>query len=73
MERVSQITSIEPEDLRWFDPQTNRASIVQKMSWASWRSTTRLEDDAYALLGTFEINMPLIYGEGRKAFFRLQE
>jgi hypothetical protein len=43
------------------------------MSWASRRSTTRVEDRAYSLLGIFDINMPLLYGEGRKAFRRLQE
>ena len=48
------------------------ASVAAKMSWASRRQTTRLEDVAYSLLGLFEINMPLIYGEGRNAFFRLQ-
>jgi hypothetical protein len=43
------------------------------MSWASERDTTRLEDRAYSLLGIFGINMPLLYGEGRRAFLRLQE
>ncbi|KAI8627208.1 heterokaryon incompatibility protein-domain-containing protein [Xylariaceae sp. FL1651] len=47
--------------------------IARRMSWASRRKTTRLEDMAYCLLGIFDINMPLIYGEGRKAFTRLQE
>jgi len=28
---------------------------------------------AYCLLGIFEINMPLLYGEGSRAFIRLQE
>ena len=48
------------------------ASVAAKMSWASGRGTTREEDVAYSLLGLFEINMPLIYGEGENAFFRLQ-
>lgn len=43
------------------------------MSWASQRQTTRPEDVAYSLLGIFGINMPLLYGEGTKAFIRLQE
>ncbi|KAH8711817.1 hypothetical protein GQ44DRAFT_813277 [Phaeosphaeriaceae sp. PMI808] len=43
------------------------------MSWASSRETSRLEGNAYALLGIFGINMPLLYGEGEKAFVRLQE
>ena len=48
-------------------------SIAMKMSWASRRETTRPEDTAYCLLGIFDINMPLVYGEGSRAFFRLQE
>ncbi|KAK3331831.1 heterokaryon incompatibility protein-domain-containing protein [Cercophora scortea] len=47
--------------------------IAERMSWASKRKTTRTEDEAYSLLGIFDVNMPLIYGEGRKAFRRLQE
>lgn len=48
-------------------------SIAQKMSWASGRKTTRIEDQAYCLLGIFGITMPLLYGEGNAAFRRLQE
>lgn len=43
------------------------------MSWAADRQTTRTEDRAYCLLGLFDINMPLLYGEGMRAFQRLQE
>lgn len=50
-----------------------RASIAQKMSWAAKRHSTREEDTVYSLLGLFNVNMPLLYGEGgRQAFFRLQ-
>ena len=48
------------------------ASVAQKMSWASNRVTTRIEDQAYCLLGIFGINMPPLYGEGEGAFLRLQ-
>jgi hypothetical protein len=48
-------------------------SIAQRMSWVADRVTTRPEDIAYCLLGIFGINMPLLYGEGEKAFIRLQE
>jgi hypothetical protein len=47
--------------------------VSEKMSWAEKRQTTRIEDMAYSLLGLFEINMPLLYGEGSRAFKRLQE
>ncbi|KAI6380654.1 hypothetical protein MCOR25_001589 [Pyricularia grisea] len=53
--------------------ELQRASVAQRMSWASKRRTTRREDRAYCLLGIFGINMPLLYGEGDRAFIRLQE
>lgn len=50
------------------------SSIACRMSWAAGRETTRGEDMAYCLLGLFQVNMPLLYGEGQqKAFMRLQE
>lgn len=48
-------------------------SVAQRMSWASRRVCTRIEDTAYCLLGLFDINMPLLYGEEERAFTRLQE
>ncbi|RDX43425.1 hypothetical protein OH76DRAFT_1204880 [Lentinus brumalis] len=48
-------------------------SVAARMSWAAKRKTTRPEDEAYCLLGIFSINMPTLYGEGRRAFQRLQE
>lgn len=48
------------------------ASVAQKMSWASRRHTSRVEDMAYCLMGLFGINMPILYGEGDTAFYRLQ-
>ena len=48
-------------------------SVATRMSWASRRHTSREEDIAYCLLGIFDVNMPLLYGEGaEKAFIRLQ-
>ena len=50
------------------------ASVAQRMSWMSHRQTSRGEDMAYCLLGIFDVNMPLLYGEGaEKAFVRLQQ
>ncbi|KAH7311899.1 heterokaryon incompatibility protein-domain-containing protein [Rhexocercosporidium sp. MPI-PUGE-AT-0058] len=48
-------------------------SIARRMSWASRRETTKTEDIAYCLMGIFDVNMPLLYGEGERAFIRLQE
>ncbi|KAI6105261.1 heterokaryon incompatibility protein-domain-containing protein, partial [Pisolithus croceorrhizus] len=49
-----------------------RLSVAQIMSWAAERKTTRVEDRAYSLMGLFGVNMPMLYGEGKKAFQRLQ-
>lgn len=38
---------------------------------ASRRETTRKEDVSYCLLGIFNVHIPLIYGEGERAFERL--
>jgi hypothetical protein len=51
----------------------SRNSIAQKMSWAAKRTTSRVEDVAYSLLGLFDIHMPMLYGERQNAFLRLQE
>lgn len=48
-------------------------SIAKRMSWAAKRVTTRVEDMAYCLMGIFNVNMALLYGEGKRAFIRLQE
>ncbi|KAF0329463.1 het domain protein [Colletotrichum asianum] len=48
-------------------------SVANRMRWASRRKTARLEDKAYCLLGLFDVNMPLLYGEGEGSFIRLQE
>lgn len=68
---LSEITSIDVD--LFSHGRLSRYSIAQKMSWAAKRETTRVEDEAYCLMGLFDINMPLLYGEGRKAFRRLQE
>ena len=70
-EHISQITSIDPNVLRGSDP--TKRTISERMSWAALRSTTRIEDAAYSLMGLFNVNMPMLYGEGSRAFIRLQE
>ncbi|KAK4241860.1 HET domain-containing protein [Achaetomium macrosporum] len=55
------------------DHALDQCSIAQKMSWAWGRETTRVEDEAYCLLDLFGVNMPMLYGEGERAFYRLQE
>ncbi|KAI9060046.1 hypothetical protein FKP32DRAFT_1084604 [Trametes sanguinea] len=48
-------------------------SVARRMWWASRRRTTSVEDCAYALLGLFGVEMSVEYGEGSRAFLRLQE
>jgi len=48
--------------------------IEDRLSWAEDRQTTREEDKAYSLFGIFDIQIPLLYGEGgKKALKRLRE
>ncbi|KAL6710522.1 hypothetical protein ACN47E_008570 [Coniothyrium glycines] len=68
---LRQITGISDAALRCGN--LNNESVARRMSWMAKRSTTRVEDMAYSLLGIFDVNMPLLYGEGDKAFIRLQE
>jgi len=70
--QISNITGINVGILTGKE-QFDGKSIAQRMSWASRRFTTRPEDMAYCLMGLFDVNMPLLYGEGQKAFQRLQE
>lgn len=69
---LAEITNVD-EDILNDRNLVRHTSVAKRMSWASDRTTTVAEDQAYSLLGIFDINMPLLYGEGPKAFQRLQE
>jgi hypothetical protein len=72
MQEISNITNIATEALT--GAALSSFSIEERMAWAKERTTTRDEDLAYCLLGIFDIQMPLIYGEGKaKARKRLQK
>lgn len=49
------------------------ASVATKMSWMAGRKTSVVEDVAYSLLGIFDIHLAPQYGEGIRAFSRLQD
>ena len=68
---ISKVTGIPPAVLITGD--LSHASAAQKMSWAAKRKTSVTEDRAYCLMGLFGVHMPMIYGEGERAFIRLQE
>lgn len=69
---IASITGI-PESILSHQARLSDFAVARRMSWAAHRQTTRVEDMAYCLLGIFDVNMSLIYGEGMKAFYRLQE
>jgi hypothetical protein len=69
---IARLTGIDPEVFGNVGT-LQRFSVATRMSWASKRQTTRPEDEAYCLMGIFGVHMPLLYGEGRAAFRRLQE
>ncbi|KAK5710301.1 hypothetical protein LTR17_019007 [Elasticomyces elasticus] len=48
-------------------------TVERRMQWAEMRITRKEEDKWYSLLGLFDVNMPLIYGEGVKAACRLKD
>jgi hypothetical protein len=70
-QQINEITGINIQALQGSPP--SKFSVAERMSWAANRKTTRTEDKAYCLFGIFNIHIPLIYGEGDKAFNRLEE
>jgi Heterokaryon incompatibility protein (HET) len=69
---INEITRIGLRALRG-SPLTD-FDIEDRFAWANNRDTKRPEDQAYSLLGIFNVHMPLIYGEGKEnAFIRLRK
>ncbi|CAN9264264.1 unnamed protein product [Alternaria alternata] len=72
-QELADITGIDPDILCNYR-RMSTPSTAEKLSWAAHRAVTKEEDEAYSLFGLFDVNLPLLYGEGRlKAFARLQE
>lgn len=70
---ISKITGI-PQEVLIGAKNRSEYTIFERMAWARHRMTTGLEDQAYCLLGLFEVNMvDLDYTEGSNAFLRLRE
>ncbi|KAH7071166.1 hypothetical protein BKA63DRAFT_68024 [Paraphoma chrysanthemicola] len=70
VEEIAEVTGIPTEAIQ--ERVLSNFSVDERMRWAKGRETTREEDLAYSLLGLFDIQMSLFYGEGReKAFKRL--
>ncbi|KAG2119454.1 heterokaryon incompatibility protein-domain-containing protein [Suillus clintonianus] len=71
LEALSQVTGISRWNLLYFSP--GLVDVREKMIWASKRRTTRVEDNAYSLIGILNISLNVAYGEGERAFRRLME
>lgn len=48
-------------------------SVEERAKWIQGRTTQKVEDTTYCLLGIFGIYMPLLYGEGDQAWSRLED
>lgn len=68
--KISQITGIANKCFgRWAGlGLLDNYSVATRLSWASRRKTTRVEDEAYCLLGLLEVNMPLLCTSGKPPF-----
>ena len=62
-----------PECILMDGLSSNCPCVAQIISWAADRMTSQDEDRAYSLLGLLNMNMPMLYGEGKKVFCHLQE
>ena len=71
-ETLEEITRVPMYTLRHGLVDERRPCVAQIISWAADRRTTRVEDRTYSLMGLLDVNMPMLYGEGRNAFHRLQ-
>jgi len=70
--RIALATKIPVSSIKMFTPDTK--DLKEKLSWTSYRKTTVAEDLAYCLVGIFDVDLTIHYGEGsERAFYRLQE
>ncbi|KAG4444050.1 hypothetical protein IFR05_000510 [Cadophora sp. M221] len=71
-QQIHEITGIPRSALQ--GASLSKFSDKERFSWIQTRQTTVEEDIAYSLLGIFDVQMPLRYGEGMaNAFKRLEE
>jgi hypothetical protein len=67
-QNICEITGIPASALR--GSPLSAFTVDERLSWAASRKTFRQEDKAYSLLGIFDVNMSLIYSEGKENAFR---
>jgi hypothetical protein len=69
VQELAEITHIPTRALQELNTLSH-FSVDQRMMWTEGRDTTREEDMAYSLLGIFDIQMTLLYGEGKEKALR---
>ncbi|KAH7921214.1 hypothetical protein BV22DRAFT_998078, partial [Leucogyrophana mollusca] len=62
-------TGVDRKFILNFNPGVDNARA--RLRWAYNRKTAKEEDIAYSLMGIFDIQIPVVYGEKAKAFGRL--
>ena len=70
---VSQVATGIPASVLRKETDLASVSVIERMTWASQRETTYVEDKTYRLMGFFSVDMTTLHGEGRQAFYWLQE
>ncbi|KAG1735705.1 uncharacterized protein EDB91DRAFT_550753 [Suillus paluster] len=73
---ISQTTSIDRNVLNHFVPglrDVGPDEVKKRMGWLASRRTAKIEDMAYCMMGIFGVHMPVMYGEKKHAFVRLQK
>lgn len=68
---LEDIHGIDKSYLVHFSP--GLSDVREKLGWMATRRTTKVEDMAYCLLGILDLRLPILYGEGERAFIRLQD
>lgn len=67
---IYKATGLQAHHLKGLDQDE---AMAQKFHWASKRKVLMQEDEAYGLLGLFDIKFKFIHGESLGAFYRLQK
>lgn len=71
--KIEKITNISNQRLRFNWSNGGAVAMREASLWISKRTTERVEDRAYCILGILGLNLVPIYGEGTRAWQRLQD
>jgi hypothetical protein len=71
-QQIYEVTGISKSALK--GSRMSQFSVDERFMWSERRKTTKPEDKIYSLLGIFDAEIPLFYGEGAtQAYTRLRE